>query len=33
MNAAGRARIEGKSRDLAKEIGPPPRSRDRDMER
>jgi hypothetical protein len=33
MNAAGRARVEGKSRDLAKDIGPPPRSRDRDMER
>ena len=33
MNAAGRARVEGKSRDLAKEIGPPPCSRDRDMER
>ena len=33
MNAAGRARAEGKDRDIAKEIGLPPRTRDRGMER
>ena len=33
MNAAGRARAEGKDRDIAREIGLPPRTRDHGMER
>lgn len=33
MNAAGRIREQGRERDIAREIGLPPRDRDRGMER
>jgi hypothetical protein len=33
MNAAGRARVEAKERDIAREIGLPRRTCDRGMER
>ena len=33
MNAAARVRVEGKDCDIAKEIGLPPRTRDRGMAR